>query len=235
MRESEDKAKITCSNFALKKAFRSYDNSDHDTAIKYCSLAIKINPKNASAYNLRGSIYIHKYWFTWVFRDLNKALILGLNDEVVYSNLGYAHMLLQECDKAVNNFSIALEINPNHFFAWSYRGYTFFKMKLYEKAIPDLKIALSLIPNDPFALLNLNDAYLGRGHNHLNAGRNLEAVDDFSNAMNYYDFVTKAYEGRAAAYTNLGMIDLAKADIVKAKFFRDKLELNQKKGLPFFS
>ncbi|MEY4947789.1 MAG: hypothetical protein RIR22_2490, partial [Planctomycetota bacterium] len=34
-------------------------------------------------------------------------------------------------------------------------------------------------------------------------------------------------EGRASAYTNLGMLDLAKADMVKAKFFRDEYELNQ--------
>ena len=176
------------------------------------------------AYALRGAIYIHKHWFSWVFRDLNKALVFGLNNEVVYSDLGYAHMLLGECDKAVNNFSIALEINPNHFFAWSYRGYTFFKMKLYEKAISDLTIALSLIPNDPFALLNLDDAYLRRGGLHLKADRYLEAIDDFSNAMNHYDFVVKAYEGRASAYTNLGKIDEAKADIAKAKFFRDEYE-----------
>ena len=235
MRKSDDKAKISCSNFAMKKAFKYYDNYEYDTAIKYCSLAIKIDPQNGMAYNLRGAIYIHNYWFTWSFRDLNKALSLGFNNDMVYSNLGDAYMFSHQCDKAVNNYSIALELNPENFCAWSNRGYTFIKMRLYEKAVPDLKIALTLRPKDSIALLNLDDAYLGRGQQHLKAGRDIEAVDDFSNAMNHYDFVVEAYEGRASAYTNLGMIDLAKADMVKAKFFRDKLELNQKKGLPFFS
>ena len=235
MGKSDDKAKISCSNFAMKKAFKYYDNYDYDTAIKYCSLAIKINPQNGMAYNLRGAIYIHNYWFTWSFRDLNKALSLGFNNDMVYSNLGDAYMFSHQCGKAVNNYSIALELNPENFCAWANRGYTFIKMKLYEKAVPDLKIALTVRPKDSIALLNLDDAYLGRGQQHLKAGRDIEAVDDFSNAMNHYDFVVEAYEGRASAYTNLGMIDLAKADMVKAKFFRDKLELNQKKGLPFFS
>ena len=235
MRRSENKAKISCSNFAMKKAFKYYDNYDYDTAIKYCSLAIKINPQNGMAYNLRGAIYIRNYWFTWSFRDLNKAISLGFNNDMVYSNLGDAYMFSHQCDKAVNNYSIALELNPENFCAWANRGYTFIKMKLYEKAVPDLKIALTLRPKDSIALLNLDDAYLGRGGLHLKADRYLEAIDDFSNAMNHYDFVVKAYEGRASAYTNLGMIDLAKADIIKSKFFRDKLELNQKKGLPYFS
>jgi len=226
MGRSEDKAKESCSNFAMKKAYKYYDNYDYDTAIKYCSLAIKIDPQNGMAYNLRGAMYTHNYWFTWSFKDLNKALSLGFINETVYTNLGYAHMLNHQCDKAVNNFSIALEMNPDHFSAWSNRGYTFIKMRLYEKAVPDLKIALSLIPNDRIAFLNLNHAYLGRGNLHLKAGRNQEAVEDFSNAMNHYDFVVKAYEGRASAYTNLGMTDKANADIAKAKFFRDEYEQN---------
>ena len=224
MRRSEDNAKESCSNFAMKKAFKYYDNYNYDTAIKYCSLAIKSNPQHGMAYNLRGAMYIHNYWFTWAFRDLNKAQSLGFNNDMVYSNLGDAYMFSHQCDKAVNNYSIALELNPENFCAWSNRGYTFIKMRLYEKAVPDLKIALTLRPKDSIALLNLDDAYLGRGQQHLKAGRDIEAVDDFSNAMNHYDFIVKAYEGRAAAYTNLGMIDLAKADMVKAKFFRDKYE-----------
>lgn len=219
MGRSEDKAKESCSNFAMKKAYKHYDNYDYDTAIKYCSLAIKIDPQNGMAYNLRGAMYTHNYWFTWSFKDLNKALSLGFINETVYTNLGYAHMLNHQCDKAVNNFSIALEMNPDHFSAWSNRGYTFIKMRLYEKAVPDLKIALSLIPNDRIAFLNLNHAYLGRGQHHLKAGRNIEAIEDFSNAMNHYNFIVKAYEGRAAAYMNLGMTDKANADIAKAKFF----------------
>ena len=226
MRSSRDKAKDSCWNFAMKKAFTYYDNHDYDTAIKFCSLAIKIDPQNGIAYNLRGAMYTHNYWFTWSFRDLNKAISLGFTNECVYSNLGDAYRLNRQCDKAVNNYSIALEMNPDHFYAWLNRGFTFTKMKLYEKAIPDLKIALSLIPNDKGAISDLARAYLGRGKLHLEAGRNLEAVEDFSSAMNHYDFVVKAYEGRASAYMNLGMTDKANADIAKAKFFRDEYEQN---------
>ena len=234
MSNPEDKAVIRCSNYAMKKAFKYWgyyhdqdnqdDQDDLDTALKYCSLAIKINPQNASAYALRGSMYNSKQWFKRACRDLNKAISFGLHDEFVYTDLGFAHMLEHECSEAVNNFSIALAINPEHFSAWSNRGYTFIKMSLFEKAVPDLKIALSLIPNDPIALLNLNDAYYGRGNLYLKADRNLEAVDDFTKATSSRDFIVKAYEGRATAYTNLGRFDEATADIAKAKYFREEQE-----------
>ena len=233
MRKSDFRAKLVCSNYAMKKAYRHWDNfedSNHsdldeiDTAIDYCSIAIKSDPQNTHAYAFRGKMYIRKHWFIWACRDLNKAISFGLHDEFVYTDLGFAHMLEHECSEAVNNFSIALAINPEHFSAWSNRGYTFIKMSLFEKAVPDLKIALSLIPNDPIALLNLNDAYYGRGHLYLKADRNLEAVDDFTKATSSRDFIVKAYEGRATAYTNLGRFDEATADIAKAKYFREEEE-----------
>lgn len=233
MRKSDFRAKIVCSNYALKKAYRHWDNfedSNHsdldeiDTAIDYCSIAIKNYPQNEFAYKLRGSMYSNKHWFRRACRDLNRAVSLGLKDEYVFTDLGFAHMLEHECSEAVNNFSHALEINPEHFSAWSNRGYTYIKMRLFEKAVPDLKIALSLIPNDPIALLNLNDAYYGRGHLYLKADRNLEAVDDFTEATSSKDFIVKAYEGRAMAFTNLGRVGEATADIAKAKYIREEQE-----------
>jgi tetratricopeptide (TPR) repeat protein len=220
--KAKAKAKESWSNIAMEKAYEFYDKPDYDTAIKYCSLAIKINPKNGMAYNLRGAMYTHNYWFTWSFRDLNKAISLGFTNECVYSNLGDAYRLNQQCDKAVNNYSIALEMNPDHFYAWLNRGFTFTKMKLYEKAIPDLKKALSLIPNDKGAISDLSSAYLGRGNLHLKEGKNLKAVEDFTKAIKLEGFLVEAYEGRSIAFTNIGKIDEANADMVKAKFFRDE-------------
>ena len=233
MRKSDFRAKLVCSNYALKKAYRHWDNfedSNHsdldeiDTAITYCSIAIKNYPQNEFAYKLRGSLYIWKECFKWAYRDLNKAVSLGLKDEFVYSDLGFAYMCEHECSEAVNNFSNALEINPDYFFAWQKRGYTFIKMELYDKAIPDLIIALSLDPNDPEALRHLNNAYLRRGNLYLEEGRNLEAVDEYTKATSSRDFIVKAYEGRATAYTNLGRVDEATADIAKAKYFREEQE-----------
>lgn len=237
MRKSEDKAVIRCSNYAIKKAYRHWDNfadsncsdlDEIDTAITYCSLATKINPQNAAAYALRGSMYNYKHWHKRAFRDLNKALSLGLNDEDVYYELGFAHLLCEEYSQAVNNFSNAIELNPNSYILWFFRGCTFDDMDLYDKAIPDLKIALSLNPNDTDTLDRLSNAYLKRGHLYLKAGRNLEAVDDYTKATNTKDFIVEAYEGRATAFTNLGRVDESTADIAKAKYIRKEQEHSKK-------
>ena len=102
----------------MKKAYRHWGNfadsdcsdlDEIDTAITYCSLATKINPQNAAAYSLRGSMYNYKHWHKRAFRDLNKALSLGLNDEDVYYGLGFAHLL---CEEYCN---IWFETGINHF------------------------------------------------------------------------------------------------------------------------
>jgi len=233
MSNPEDKAVIRCSNYAMKKAYRHWGNfadsdcSDLDeinTALKYCSLAIKINPQIADAYSLRGSMYNYKHWHKKAFRDLNKALSLGLNDEDVYFELGFAHLLCEEYSQAVNNFSNAIALNPNSSILWYFRGCTFDDMELYDKAIPDLIIALSLNPNDTDTLECLSNAYLERGRHHLKVGRNLEAINDFTSATSSRDFIVEAYEGRATAYTNLGRVDEAKSDTAKAKYFREEQE-----------
>ena len=198
MSNPEDKAVIRCSNYAMKKAYRHWDNfadsdcSDLDeikTALRYCSLAIKINPQNAAAYSLRGSMYNYKHWHKRAFRDLNKALSLGLNDEDVYYEIGFAHLLCEEYSQAVNNFSNAIALNPNSFILWYFRGCTFDDMELYDKAIPDLIIALSLNLNHTDTLDRLSNAYLERGHLHLKAGKNQEAVDDFTKATSSRDLI----------------------------------------------
>ena len=233
MSNPEDKAVIRCSNYAMKKAYRHWGNfayrdcsdlDEIDTAIDYCSIAIKSDPQNELAYHLRGSMYSNKHWYRRDCKDLNRAISLGFKDEYIYTDLGFAHTLVDECSEAVNNFSHALAINPNYFKAWGQRGYAFLRMKLYDKAIPDLIIALSLFPNDPSTLRVLNRAYLERGRHHLKAGRNLEAVDDYTKATSSRDFIVEAYEGRAAAYTNLGRVEEASADMAKAKYFREEEE-----------
>jgi tetratricopeptide (TPR) repeat protein len=100
-------------------------------------------------------------------------------------------------------------------------------MELYEKAIPDLKLAISLGTDDKDydeTLSRLNKAYLGRGQQHLNACRNLEAIDDFTKAASSKNLIVKAYEGRATAFTNLGKMEEAKADIAKANYIREEQE-----------
>jgi Flp pilus assembly protein TadD len=62
----------------------------------------------------------------------------------------------------------------------------------------------------------------------LDAGEYLEAIDDFTNATESKDFIAQAYEGRSIAFTNLGKIYEAKADIAKAKFFQEEQKHSKK-------
>jgi Flp pilus assembly protein TadD len=62
----------------------------------------------------------------------------------------------------------------------------------------------------------------------LDAGRNLEAIDDFTQAAKTKDLIMKAYEGRAKAFTNLGRVDEAKADMAKAEYIHEEQEHSKK-------
>lgn len=66
---------------------------------------------------------------------------------------------LGDCQKAVDNYTKAIELNPNHAEAYNNRGYTYMRMRNYEAAIKDLDKAIDLRKDYINALMNRGDLY----------------------------------------------------------------------------
>ena len=124
---------------------------------------------------------IHKGKYENAIEDLNRALDLnqGSNDtkfdNKVYVNRGAAYQKLLEFDAALNDYSKAIQLNPNNPNVFLYRGFLYYQNEEYESAIIDFNTVIDLDPHNPFA-------YYNRGMIYTKLQKEDEACDDFHTA-----------------------------------------------------
>ena len=111
-------------------------------------------------------------------------------------------------EKAIENYNIAIVLNPVFSEAYFNRALSYYQLKNYEKTIADYKKAIDLDPKNPIIYNNLGDAYY--------------RLQDYSSAVKYYDKAIslnpnylKAYYNRALSYASLEDYDKAVVDFSK--------------------
>lgn len=82
------------------------------------------------------------------------------------------------CDKAVQNYTKAININPKYAEAYNNRGYTYMRIRNFENAIYDLNKAIELRPNYINALTNRGDIY-----NYYHKVDRAKALADYNTAL----------------------------------------------------
>ena len=87
-----------------------YTNANkYDMAAEYATQAIKLNPKDANAYNARGDIYYYNSSWGRAIADYTKAIELNSEGSLYYSNRGEAYLENKEYGKAIADFKTAKE------------------------------------------------------------------------------------------------------------------------------
>ena len=204
---------------------------DFDIAVDDFTDAIKLNPNLAVAYVQRGKALIARrlpkqnrysldgeFTFAWVFNTLDTG---GDDDE-----------------RAIADFSKALELNPNLAVAWNYRGRIHRERGDTEKAMADFNQAIRREPNYAFAYSNrgatqeddekaLDDytraielnpglyiAYANRGNRYIYADPD-RAIADYTAALAINPAYLPALQYRAIAYANKGDWNKALADCAR--------------------
>ena len=125
-----------------------------------------------------------------------------------YYRLGLAQYLEGENDKAMTNFSKAIELDPKHADAYFWRGYLYRLASDFDKAIADFDKAIELNPN-------FVDAYYWRGHLYRLADDFDKALADFDRAIELNPEYVGAYDGRSRLYWFNGDLDRSIADMEK--------------------
>ena len=157
---------------AKKYALENYEQGvefldkkfDYEVAMKYFDQAIKFNPNLGKAYYKLGQIwtYLEKYkdavdnyskaisskidcednfvYFSYIYRG-------GIYSGLEYNNEGYIQENLQDLSKAIEDFSAAIEIDPNFYVAYLDRGKCYQELKQYEKAIEDFTKVIKMKSN----------------------------------------------------------------------------------------
>lgn len=126
-----------------------------------------------------------------------------------YNDSGKEATLEGDYDKAVDNYTRAVMLNPNFTDAYFYRGSVFLKQGGYDRAIEDFSKAISLNPD-------LAEAYMNRGIARMSKGDIDNAIVDYNQALKLNSTSGEVYLNRGAAFLKKGDSDRALSDDTEA-------------------
>ena len=115
-----------------------------DKALSSYNKAIKINPKYAKSYGLRGYVYFYMNQYDKSFSDFDMAIELSPMDAFRYNTRGYFFNKLGKYDRSISDNSKAIEINPMYAEAYVARGFAYYKLENYINACTDWRKASDL-------------------------------------------------------------------------------------------
>ena len=197
-------------------SFAQFSNGDanknmskYDQAIIDYSAAIKLDPKNAIAYNNRGVAYADKGDFNRAKTDYNQAIKLDPNYAIAYNNRGNLYSAIKDYDRAIIDFNKAIKLDPKIPIIYNNRGCVYSEKKDYTRAIADFTQAIKLDPN--FA-----NPYYNRGVTYSEKKDYTRAIADFTQAIKLEPKYVTAYYTRGYAYFNKKDYTRAIADFTQA-------------------
>lgn len=139
------------------------DLGDHERAITDLEQAVRLNPSDGGNFHNRGIVYAALGMPDRAYRDFEEAIRLNPRDHKAFTRRAITQLAKANPDleSALQDFSKALEINPNYALAYQYRGNSHFISGNYDRAISDLKKALGYQHDSHEVILQL---YLARAH-----------------------------------------------------------------------
>jgi len=141
-------------------------------------------------------------------------------DADAYIDRGDSYRKKDLHDKAISDYSKAIEINPKSATAYSMRGISYRKKDLYDQAISDYTKAIEINPK-------LSYVYRNRGLSYSKKGLYDKAIADFTKAIEINPKNSLAYRSRGFEYHNKGLYDKAISDYTKA------IEINPKSATAY--
>ncbi len=112
-------------------------------------------------------------------------------------------------DRAIEDCTRAIELNPNYPWPWYNRGVARMRRGAYGAAIGDFRRVLELLPGNSDAMTNLGTAY-------KEAGMPRRAVEEFTRLIEAAPASADAWNNRGAAYAEAGDYERALSDFNKA-------------------
>lgn len=122
-----------------------------------------------------------------------------------YVNFGSWEFGQGEYETAIEDFTRAIEIDPEYALAYSRRGLTYYDLGEYEQAIADYTRAIELDPKDIFY-------YTDRGNAYRELGEYEQAIADYNRAIEVEPTSGWAYVSRGNIYKELGEYEQAIAE-----------------------
>jgi len=126
-----------------------------------------------------------------------------------YANRGIGYDLKGDHDRAIEDYNVAIRIDPEDAFAYNNRGNAYRGKGDYDRAIADYNKAIGLDPKFAMAYNNRGAAYKGKGDNE-------RAISDYSQAILLNPQFALALVNRGSAYRSQNEYERAIVDFTAA-------------------
>ncbi len=159
-----------------KRGLDFMSQKKYTEAIADFTEVIRLDPKNAMAYNNRGAYYsLQKY--TEAIADFTEAIRLDPKYAEAYNDRGYAYLYQQKFAEAIADINEAIRLDPEYAAAYNMRGNYFLFQQKFTEAITDFTEAIRLDPK--FAA----GPYCNLGVVYTNTGDFTSAVSAFEQCV----------------------------------------------------
>jgi tetratricopeptide (TPR) repeat protein len=123
-----------------------YRRGELDEALADYTEAIRLDPKNAEAYNNRALVYNKKGELDKAITDFNDAIKIRPNTPRLYNNRGLAYAKKGNFDKAISDFTEAIKQDSRHIESYGARAFAYSLKGEYKPAIADAEMFLKIAP-----------------------------------------------------------------------------------------
>ncbi len=192
----------------LDQANQLYQQGQFSEAINVYAQVLEIDPKNAIAYNQRGNAYRQLEQYDLCINDYTQAIQNASSQAesaTYYANRGAAFALQGDLQRALEDFTQAITINPNFARAYESRAAVYQQLGMFDAMVADYSAFLSLKPDSV-------NAYLQRAQGYEHLGDLQAAIQDYTQATSLQPDDASAYFNRGQLYQQLGDFASARAD-----------------------
>ncbi len=187
-------------------AFQS--QGDLKSAIEAYSKAIELGPSRAAYWNGRGNSYQLSQRRKEAIADYTEAIKLDPRLPHSYINRSSIYRDQKKFNDALRDLDEALKIDKTIPALFLHRGNVYLDTGKFDEALNDYNNAISLQPKPEY--------FYARGRLHTMRGNYDLGVNDNTEALRRDPSNAEAYRNRAVAYSYLGKLDLALADLRNA-------------------
>jgi tetratricopeptide (TPR) repeat protein len=137
---------VAASSIAVADARRDCFEKSGEVAIRACSEAIVLNPRDAVSYINRGFEYLQKGDYVRSVGDYSKAIELDSRSPDAYQGRAWAYLRSGKASEALPDAERSLQIKPGDARALDIRGHVLEALGRREDAIADYRRALAIEP-----------------------------------------------------------------------------------------
>ncbi|MFN3996755.1 tetratricopeptide repeat protein [Algoriphagus sp.] len=181
---------------------------DNVPAIESFEIALQLDPDHLPA---KQGLALVKTGGDAIFQEqLNQVIADSEGNSQTYKQRGFYRMNHQDISGAIEDFSIAISMDPEDSESYFYRGKIYYRQKNWGKAEADFSDAIAIEPENP-------DYYLARGQSRY-VSENLEAaVADFTIVISLDPEFASGFYHRGITYQRMGKLSDACPDLLEAK------------------